>query len=62
MEIKEHQLQSFIGLYEQEFGILLTRSEAHEKASALLHYTRLFIQSLAEIREDDINNVSNASE
>ena len=59
MEIKEHRLLLFIELYEKEFGITLTHEEAHEKASLLLHYTRMYIQPLAQVREDDITDMSN---
>jgi hypothetical protein len=59
MDIKEHRLRLFIELYKQDFGITLTREEAYEKASALLHYTKLFIKPLAKAIGDDINDMSN---
>jgi len=62
MQISEERLLAFIELYEKEFGITLTRSEAHEKALLLMQYGGLFIQPLAEIDENDINNMSNISD
>jgi len=62
MEIKEHRLQLFIELYEQEFGVLLTKSEAYEKASLLLHYAALCIKPLAKLDEDEIMDMSNVSD
>lgn len=61
MEIKEHRLLSFMDLYEKEFGIKLSRSEAHEKASHLLQYVLFCIKPLAKIIEDDINDMPNVS-
>ena len=57
MEIKEHRLLLFIELYKETFGITLTRSEAHQKASLLLQYVLLCLKPLAKIDEDDINNM-----
>jgi hypothetical protein len=62
MEIKEHRLRLFVELYKQEFGITLTKSEAHEKASRLLHYALMCLKPLAKIDEDDIMGVSNVSD
>jgi hypothetical protein len=61
MEIKEHRLLLFMELYEKEFGISLSRTEALEKALLLIHYARLFIHPLAEIKQDDITNMRNES-
>jgi hypothetical protein len=57
MEIKEHRLLLFIELYKETFGVTLTRSEAHAKASLLLQYVLLCLKPLAKINEDDINNM-----
>jgi len=62
MEIKEHRLSAFMELYEQKFGITLTKSEAHEKATLLMQYVLLFLKPLAKIGESDITNMPNVSE
>ncbi len=62
MEIKEHRLLLFIKLYREQFGVTLDRTEAYKKASLLLHYTQLCMKPLAKVREDDILNMSDASE
>ena len=45
----------------EDFGILLSREEAYEKASSLLHYARLLMQPLAKVDGGDINNMRNES-
>jgi hypothetical protein len=62
MEIKEHRLLLFIELYEEKFGITLTKSEAHEKATLLMQYVLLFLKPLAKIEENDITSMPNVSE
>jgi len=62
MEIKEQRLLLFIKLYREQFGVELTRSQAYEKASLLLHYAALCIKPLAKINGDDINNMRNEDE
>ena len=62
MEIKEHQLLLFIELYEEAFGVTLSRNDAYEKASLLLQYALLCIKPLAKIDQSDTNNMSNESE
>jgi hypothetical protein len=62
MEIKEYRLLLFIKLYREQFGVTLTREQAHEKASLLVHYARMFIKPVAKLTEDSIMNESNVSE
>jgi hypothetical protein len=57
MEIKEHRLLLFIELYKETFGVTLSRSEAHKKASLLLQYALLCIKPLGKVNEDDIINM-----
>jgi hypothetical protein len=59
MEIKEERLLLFIKLYREQFGVTLTREQAHEKASLLVHYARLYIKPLAKPNEDGIISKSN---
>nr|MCS3815508.1 hypothetical protein [Mucilaginibacter sp. X4EP1] len=61
MEIKEDRLLLFIKLYREQFGVTLSRSEAHRKAALLLHYTRMYLNPLAKTNEDGINNTSNTN-
>jgi hypothetical protein len=62
MEVKEHRLLLFMELYQNEFGVTLSRNEAHGMAMSLLSYARLFVKPLAEIKEDGITVLSNESE
>jgi hypothetical protein len=57
MEIKEDRLLLFIKLYREQFGVTLSREKAYEKASLLLHYTRMCLKPLAKVEEDAINNM-----
>lgn len=57
MKIKEHRLKLFIELYKKEFGITLTKKDAHEKASRILRYVLIGIKPLAKTDENDINNM-----
>ena len=57
MELTEAQLQSFIDLYHKKFDIILTKSEAQQKASILLQYVLLCVKPLAKADENDINNM-----
>jgi len=62
MEIKEHRLLLFIKLYRDQFGVTLTKSEAHKKATLLVHYAQLCMKPLAKVNEDDIIDLSNVGE
>lgn len=55
MKITEDRLRSFIDLYQQEFGVLLSKSEAQQKATMLLDYVNLGLKPLAKVDESDIN-------
>ena len=55
MKITEDRLNSFIELYRQEFGVLLTKGEAQQKATILLDYVLLGLEPLAKVDESDIN-------
>jgi len=57
MQIKEHRLLAFIELYKELHGITLSRKEAQEKASLLLHYVLLCIKPIAKIDENDIKDM-----
>jgi hypothetical protein len=54
VELSEAQLQSFIVLYENEFGITLTLAEAQEQAISLLYFVSLCINPLAKNTTSDI--------
>ena len=62
MEIKEHRLLLFIELYKETYGVVLSRSEAHKKASLLLQYALLCLKPLAKNDGDDINTMRNENE
>ncbi|MDN3581882.1 hypothetical protein [Mucilaginibacter flavus] len=62
MQIKEDRLQQFIELYEREFGVQLSISEATEKATRLLQYVYMCLKPLAKVSEDDITDMPNVSE
>jgi hypothetical protein len=57
MKITEDRLSSFIELYRQEFGVVLSNSEAQQKITMLLDYVLSGIEPLAKIDESDIKNV-----
>jgi len=61
MEIKENRLLLFIELYKETFGVTLSRSEAHAKASLLLQYVSSCIKPLAKVEDDTIMEKSNES-
>jgi hypothetical protein len=61
VELTEAQLKSFIELYEQEFGIVLTKVEAQYQASRLLGYVLVCARPLAKAHANDINNMPNES-
>ena len=62
MQVKEERLLLFMKLYKEEFGVELTRSQAHEKASLVLQYAMLCMKPLAKLEEYEIMSVSNVSE
>jgi len=57
MKITEDQLRSFIKLYQQEFFVLLSKSEARQKATVLLSYVLLGLEPLAKVDEGGINDM-----
>jgi len=62
MEIKDHRLLLFIELYKETFGVSLSRSDAHKKATLLLDYVLLCLKPLAKTDDDDTITKSNAGE
>jgi len=62
MEIKEHRLLLFNKLYQEQFGVTLTKSQAYEKASLLMHYAYLCMKPLAKPDEDEIMDKPDVSE
>ena len=61
MEIKDERLLIFITLYKQQFGVELTKSQAHEKAQLLLHFALMYLKPLPKISQDDIMTMPNDS-
>jgi hypothetical protein len=57
MEIKEDRLSLFVDLYQKEFGIKLSASEAHEKATLLMQYVLLFLPPFPKLENDDIMEI-----
>jgi len=51
MKITDEQLQEFIAIYEDEFGVKLTQQEATEEANHVLNLLRAL--SNLPCREDD---------
>lgn len=61
MEITEEQLQRFIALYKQEFGITLSPVDAQQSFLSLLRLMGLSVPPLEKIPENDINEMLDSS-
>jgi hypothetical protein len=61
VELNDQQLQSFINLYQQEFGIMLTLSEAQIKASSLLYFMAFCLEPLAKTADHAIHTMPDFS-
>lgn len=48
MKFTEQELDSFINLYKQEFGDVLSRTEAQQKATALVSIIKLTYEPMTE--------------
>jgi len=55
VELTETQLQSFTELYQHEFGIVLSKADAQQKALSLLSFVSLCVPPLEKSGQDDIN-------
>jgi hypothetical protein len=56
MEISSERLLSFINLYEKHFGVRLSFTEARVKATNLLFFTYMEVESLEKMDNNDILN------
>ncbi len=43
MQIPSAKLDEFIGLYQEHYGVILSREEALEKATKLLNFIKIII-------------------